>query len=111
MFIISCFGCNNVSEYSSLIIGTWTNKVEYGRTSYIYNTDKSYVYEYDDGKTNVGTWRIEGEMLIQTEKGDDYEHVSEIMSLNEEELVLLMMERYQSTYLRLGSRGSKSKND
>ena len=91
------FSCG--PSYNELIIGTW-NEIETDESVDHYNADGTFHFDLDNGKTEDGTWRIEGSTLYTKYEGDEEEIADEITQLDEENLVVTFQEMFQTKYTR-----------
>ena len=89
--------CGKSNE--ELLVGTW-NEHETGNAVVSYKTDHSYLVEYEDGSTEDGKWRVDGDMLFMTESGSDEELESKITTLDDETFTEEIGGMFQTTYKR-----------
>lgn len=94
IILFSC-GSNN----KELLIGTW-NEIETGESVSHYNADGTFEFNYDDGKTDKGTWRVEGNTLYTIYEGDEEELSEEISQLDDKNLVVIVANMFQTKYKR-----------
>ncbi|MBL4704267.1 MAG: hypothetical protein JKY54_07085 [Flavobacteriales bacterium] len=95
LFLASC-GRN----YDELLIGTW-NEVDTGETIITYHLDHTYLFKYEDGRTESGVRRIVGSTLFTTEYGSNEEFNEGIETLTEKEMVVKYLDgMYQTSYQR-----------
>lgn len=97
LLLFLVFSCGTNKEEA--IIGTW-NEVDTGTSELIYRKDHTYTFNYDDGRTDHGTWRIEGDILYTIEEGSDIELEETISTLDEETFVSVIGGMFQTTYKR-----------
>ncbi|MBL4704266.1 MAG: hypothetical protein JKY54_07080 [Flavobacteriales bacterium] len=95
IFLLACSG-----NYNELLVGTWRNDVEFGKSAHTYNADGSYLFEYSHGANDTGTWRIDGSTLYLKQIDDDFEFEQELTQLNDDKMVILMAGRFESSYSR-----------
>lgn len=91
------FSCSRSKDET--IVGTW-NEVETGNSELIFKADHTYIFNYDDGRTDQGKWRIERDILCTTEDGSNIELEEELSVLNEEKMVSVIGGMFQTTYER-----------
>ena len=91
------FACG--ADNKELLVGTW-NEIETGESVSHYNADGTFEFNYDDGKTDKGTWRVEGSTLYTTYEGDEEELSEEISQLDDENLVVIVGNMFQTKYKR-----------
>lgn len=87
------------SEKKDLLIGEW-KEVGTGNSIMKYNNDGSYIYNYDDGTTVSGKWRLDGTTLYTTEKGESLELSEELTTLDNENLVSNVAGMFETKYSR-----------
>lgn len=90
--------CNKTQD--ELLVGKW-EEVETGSAQLEFNADHSYSFQYDNGRFSQGKWRIKDNILFTTEKGSDVELQEEIAILDEENLVSVVGEVFQTKYKRV----------
>jgi hypothetical protein len=95
MAIIS--SCSRSNE--ELIVGTW-NEVGTGGSVSIYNADGTYQFNFDDGQTEKGTYRLEGNTLYTLAEDDDEELSEVLTTLNEEKMVANVANTFETSYTR-----------
>lgn len=94
---IILFSCG--ADNSQLLIGKW-KEVETGESICNYNADGTFEHNLDNGKTEKGTWRVEGNQLFTTYEGDEELPGDEITQLDENNLVVVIAGMFQTKYER-----------
>ena len=95
LFLFSC-GSNK----KDLIVGKW-KEVETGSAISEYKSDGTYFITFDDGKTEEGKYRIDGDILYNTIKGDTNEVFATLGTLDENNLVQIIGGQFQTKYTRM----------
>lgn len=88
------------SEKKNLLVGEW-EEIGTGNSIMKYNSDGTYVYNYDDGTSVSGKWRLDGTTLYTTEKGESLELSEELTTLDEENLVSNVAGMFETKYNRV----------
>ena len=91
------FSCSKSKD--ELIVGTW-HEVETGESIVKYTKNGMYSFDYDNGHSETGKWRIDGKTLYTIAEGSDEELDEEITVLDESKLVLTIGGMFQTTYER-----------
>jgi len=91
------FSCSKSKD--ELIVGTW-HEVETGESIVKYTKNGMYSFDYDNGNSETGKWRIDGKTLYTIAEGSDEELDEEITVLDESKLVLTIGGMFQTTYER-----------
>lgn len=95
MIVFSLVACSSSND--ELLIGTW-HEVETGESVVEYKANGTYQFDYDNGNTESGKWRIEGKTLYTTVDGSDEELNEELTVLDESKLVVTIGGMFQTTY-------------
>lgn len=83
-----------------LIIGKW-KEVETGSAVSEYKADGTYFITFDDGTTEEGTYRVDGNKLFNTVKGESEELSVELTTLDDKNLVQNIAGQFQTKYVRI----------
>jgi hypothetical protein len=89
------FSCSKSND--ELIVGTW-QEIETGESILKYNKNGTYSFEYDNGNTESGKWRIKDKTLFTIIDGSDEELNEELTILDETKLVVTIGGRFQTSY-------------
>ena len=92
------FSCG--SDNSKLIVGKW-REVETGESVFNYKADGTFENNLDNGKTETGKWRIEGNQLFITYEEDEELPGDEISQLDEDNLVVVIAGMFQTKFERV----------
>jgi len=95
--IFSVLSCSKSND--ELLVGSW-HEVETGESIVKYDKNGTYIFKYDNGRSETGKWRIDGKTLYTTEEGADEELSEEISVLDETKLVVTIGGMFQTTYAR-----------
>lgn len=94
---LTLFSCSKSND--ELLVGTW-HEVETGESIVKYSEDGTYSFDYDNGNSETGKWRVEGKTLYTISEGSDEELDEEITVLDESKLVVTIGGMFQTTYER-----------
>lgn len=98
MAILVLFSCG--SDKKDLLVGEW-KEVGTGNSIMKYNSDGTYMYNYDDGTKTSGKWRLDGTILYTTEKGESLELSEELTTLDDKTLVSNVAGMFETKYNRV----------
>lgn len=91
------FSCSKSND--ELLVGRW-HEVETGESIVQYTENGTYSFDYDNGNSETGKWRIEGKTLYTIAEGSDEELDEEITVLDDSKLVVTIGGMFQTTYER-----------
>lgn len=91
----SLLSCSKSNE--ELLVGTW-HEIETGESILHYKEDGTYTFNYDNGNSESGKWRIEGSTLYTIVDGSKEELNEELTVLDETKLVVTIGGMFQTTY-------------
>lgn len=92
------FSCSKSND--ELLVGTW-HEVETGESIVKYSQTGTYTFDYDNGNSETGKWRIEGKTLYTITEGSDEELDEEIIVSDDSKLVVTIGGMFQTTYERV----------
>lgn len=96
--VLTLFSCSKSND--ELLVGTW-HEVETGESIVNYSENGTYSFDYDNGNSEIGKWRIEGKTLYTIAEGSDEELDEELTVLDDTKLVVTIGGMFQTTYERV----------
>lgn len=95
---ISLISCSKSND--ELLVGTW-HEIETGESIIKYSENGTYTFNYDNGNSETGKWRIDGKTLYTTVDGSVEELDEELTVLDDSKLVVTIGGMFQTTYERV----------